>query len=73
MPALRHLVSACLAFGLLLWLAAILAPPPGDAELARAQRVLRLFALASSAEGLAVMPLAPAWLGPPVLADAASP
>lgn len=65
----RKVGLAAAWLGLGLWFAAILAPAPGPNDmpgasfLTEAQRVLRLLALATSEEGLAMMPQAAAWLG----------
>lgn len=68
------LAAAWLGVGL--WFAAVLLPPPpaempGASSLAEAQRLLRRLALATTEEGLAMMPQAETWLGPPaVVAEA---
>jgi hypothetical protein len=67
------LAAAWLAVGL--WFAAVLLPPPPASmprasSLAGAQLLLRRLALASSEEGMAMMPQAEIWLRPPaVVAD----
>ncbi|HEY4252765.1 MAG TPA: hypothetical protein VGM87_16255 [Roseomonas sp.] len=63
-PWLSILGGGGVALAVATWGAAILlpAPPFGIAALQPAQRALRAAALASSAEGLAAMPRAGAWL-----------
>lgn len=69
---MSHWCKAGLAvawLGLGLWFAAILLPTPGQTDMPGAsfltdvQRMLRLLALATSEEGLAMMPHAAVWLG----------